>query len=224
MMADTTIDALAQKKKGNALKALTGCVLIAPIATALPATLTADSTADPGTPALQSLTGWSSFGLISDAGAVLSQSVNSSTLPAWGEAYPVRTDITSRTTTLKIVGLESNKTTIATYFGVSPSSLVPDATTGEVVITDKGDLTTIYYRVLVLAQDGAEGSEKWLGTLLPNANITSYGDMTFMSGDTAIEYDMTFTAYKDDTAGFAKKTFFAGPAWKTALANAGFGA
>lgn len=222
-MADTTVEALAAKVKTNALKALTGCVLIAPITTTLPTSLTADSTTDPGTPVLQSLTGWSSFGLISDAGAVLSQDVNSSSLAAWGEAYPVRVDITSRTTTLKLVALETNKTTLATYYGVDPASIIPDATTGEVVLTDVGDLTTTYYRVLVLAQDGAPGSEKWIGTLLPNANITSYGDMTFMSGDTSIEYDMTFTAYKDATAGFAKKTFIAGPAWKSALADAGFG-
>jgi hypothetical protein len=222
-MTATTFDALVTQAKGNVLKALNGGVLIAPISAALPASLTALSTGDSPAPVLQSLTGFSSLGLLTDDGAVLSQDVSSSAIQAWGQAYPVRTDVTSKTTTLKITGLESSKAVLATYFGVDPSTITPDADTGEVILTDVGDLSTTYYRVLVLSQDGAAGSEKWVATLLPNANITDYGDMTFMSGDTSIQYDMTFTAYKDDTAGFAKKTFYAGPGWLAGADAAGFG-
>lgn len=222
-MTEATFDGIVTTNTKNVRKALKGGVLIAPEGTALPTALTAMSTGDTPAPQLQELTGWSSFGLISDDGAVHAQDVSQSSIQAWGKGSPVRTDVSSRTRTLHIVGLETNKTTLASYFNVDPATLVPDETTGELVITDTGDLSTTYYRVLVLSQDGAAGSETWTGQLLPRASITDYGDMTMMSGDTAVEYDMTFTAYADDDAGFTMKEFLAGPGWLAGLATAGFG-
>lgn len=222
-MTETTFGALVTQDTGNVRKALKGGVLIAAETAALPSTLTAMSTGTTPVPELQALTGFSSLGFITDDGAVVSSDVSSSNIAAWGEGDPVRTDITSKTRTLKVTGLETNKTTLSTYFGVDPASLTPDATSGELSIEDIGDLSTTYFRVLILSQDGAEGQEYWVAQLLPRASITDYGDLTFASGDTPIEWDMTFTAYKDATAGYVMKTFFAGPGWLAALAGAGFG-
>lgn len=221
-MAATTFPALVTQSAGNVRKALTGGVLIAPITAALPTSLTAMDSGTPAKPALQSLTGFNSLGLISTDGAVFSRDITTSEVDAWGKGDPVRTDITKKTTTLHVTGLESNKYTIATYYNVDPATLVPNSTTGELTIAETGDLSTINYRVLVLSQDGAAGSEYWIARLLPRASITAVGDFTMANGDSDLRYDLTFTAYPDAVTGVSVQTTYAGPGWLTNKTQAGF--
>jgi hypothetical protein len=219
----TTFDALITKSNINVLKALKGGVLLGQMSAAVPSSLTIDSTVTPGTPVLQTLTGFSSMGFFSDSGAVFDESIDSSDTKAWGELEPVRRDITSDVTTLKVTGLESNKTTIAAFYDIDPTSLTPDSTTAELQIPKSTSPIAKYYRIIVLSQDGAAGSEYWIGRIMPRASITDRGSMTFDNGDTGIMYDMTFTAYLDSAAGYSVKTIYAGPAWKANLTAAGFG-
>jgi hypothetical protein len=218
----TTFGALVTQNNANVRKALKGGVLVAPMSQALPSSLTIDSPTTPGTPVLQTLTGFTSLGFFDDSGAVFDENINSSDIAAWGELAPVRRDITSDVTALKVTGLETNKTTLATYFGVDATTLVPDATTAELQIPKNASPVALYYRVLVLSQDGAAGSEYWIARMLPRASLTNIGSMTFASKDTPIAYDMEFTAYKDATAGYSVMTYLAGPGWKTNKTGAGF--
>jgi len=219
----TTFGALVTQDNSNVRKALKGGVLIAPMSSALPSSLTIDSATDPGTPVLQTLTGFTSLGFFDDSGAVFSENISSADIAAWGELEPIRRDITSDVTTLKINALETNKTTLATYFGVDPSTLTPDETTGELQIEKNPSPAATYYRVLVLAQDGASGSEYWIARMLPRASVTDLGDMTFASAKDGITFDMTLTAYKDSTAGYSVMTYLAGPGWLAGLTAAGLG-
>lgn len=219
----TTFDALMTSNNANVRKALRGGVLLGQMSAAVPTSITIDSTVTPGTPVLQTLTGFSAFGFFSDDGAVFDESIDSSDTKAWGELEPVRRDITSDVTTLKVTALETNKTTIAAFYDIDPTSLVPDTTTGELHIPKSTSPIAKYYRIIVLSQDGAAGSEYWIARILPRASITDRGSMTFDNGDAGIMYDMTFTAYKDSAAGFSVETIYAGPAWKTNLTAAGFG-
>lgn len=217
-MTTTTFGALVTQNRTNVRKALKGGVLIGQSTATLPTALTTG-----GTPALNTLTGFSSLGFISDSGAVVSDDEDTSDTKAWGELYPVRRDVTSRTTTVKVTGLETNKMTLSTYFSVDPTTLTPDETTGELVITDSTSSTPLTYRVLVLSQDGVPGAEFWQGKLLAAASVTARGDQTFASGDDDIEWEFTFTAYEDTVAGFAVKNFWAGPGWLANLTAAGLG-
>lgn len=221
-MTETTFDGLVTNNTANVRKALKGGVLVAPISTAIPTSLTIDSAGSPGTPVLQTLTGFSSLGCFSDDGAVFSRDTNDSTITPWGFLDPARRDITSDVTSVKFTALETNKQTLALYFGVDPSTLVPDATTGELHIDKAASSTAIYYRILVIGQDGAAGSEIWPARLLPRASVTDYDDITFQSGDTAIVYGMTLTAYKDAAAGYADRSIWAGPGFKSAQSAMGF--
>lgn len=221
-MAATTFPALVTQSSGNVRKALAGGVLIAPITAAIPASLTAMDTGTPPKPVLQTLTGFSSLGLITTDGAVFSKSITTSEVDAWGIGDPVRTDMQKKVTTLKVTGLESNKNTLATYYNVDPSTLVPNATTGELTISETGALTTIYYRILVLSQDGAAGSEYWVARLLPRASMTAVGDLVMANGDNDVRYDMTFTAYPDAVTGVSVQTTYAGPGWLANKTQAGF--
>lgn len=215
-MTATTFGALVTSDRTNIRKALKGGVLIGASTATLPTALTTTAT-----PVLSALTGFNSLGFISDSGAVVSDDEDTSDTKAWGQLYPVRRDVTSRTTTIKVTGLETNKTVLSTYFQVDPSTLVPDETTGELVITDSTSSTPLTFRVLLLSQDGAPGAEFWQGKLLPAASVTARGDQTFASGDDDIEWDFTFTAYEDAVAGYAVKNFWAGPGWLANLAAAG---
>lgn len=221
-MAETTFGALITQNSANVRKGLTGGVLIAPMSASLPTSLTIDSAETPGTPVLQTLTGFSSLGYFTDAGAIFSDAETDSTITPWGSLDPVRRDITSAVTTLHVVGLETNKQTIAAYLAADPSTLTPDATTAELHVDKSASPIAVYNRIILLSQDGAAGSEYWMGKILPRASVTTHGDQTFAEGDTPIEWDMTFTAFKDAAAGYSVRNFFAGPGWKTNKTGAGF--
>lgn len=218
----TTFDALVTQNTGNVRKALRGGVLWAPIATAIPASLTIDSPTTPGTPVLQALTGFSSLGCFTDDGAKFSRSVKDSTVTPWGFLDPARRDIVEDVTTCKITALETSKQVLAWYYGVDPATLLPDATTAELHIDKAASAQAVYFRMIVIGQDGAAGSEFWPARLLPRASVTNFDDIVFQSGDTAIMYGVEVTAYKDATAGYADRSIWCGPGWKTAQTAMGF--
>lgn len=221
-MTETTFDALVTKNSANIRKALKGGVMIAPATTAMPTSMTVDSAGSPGTPVLQTLTGFNSLGCFTEAGAVFSRDVNDSTITPWGFLSPARRDIVTDVTTCHIVALETNKQSLGFYWGVDPSTLTPDATTAELHIDKPNSPQAVYWRMIVMGEDGAAGSEYWPARWLSRASITSYGDMVFMAGDNAILYDVTLTAFMDDTAGYADRAIWCGPGWKTNKTAAGF--
>lgn len=218
----TTFGALATNNTANVRKALRGGVLWAPIATSIPASLTIDSPTTPGTPVLQTLTGFTSLGCFSDSGAQFSRAIKDSTITPWGFLDPARVDIVTDVTTCKITALETNKQTLAWYYGVDPATLTPDSTTGELHVDKAASAQAVYFRMIVLGQDGAAGSEYWPARLLPRASVTGFDDIVFQSGDTAIMYGATVTAYKDTTAGYADRSIWCGPGWLANKTAAGF--
>lgn len=221
-MAETTFDALVTNNTANVRKALKGGALWAPISTAIPSSLTVDSSGSPGTPVLQTMTGFSSLGCFSDDGAKFSREVKDSTITPWGFLDPARRDIVTDVTTCKITALETTKQVLAWYYGVDVSTLTPDATTAELHIDKAASAQAVYFRMLVLGQDGAAGSEYWPARLLPRASVTGHDDIVFQSGDTAIMYGVTVTAYKDASAGYADRSIWCGPGWKANKTAAGF--
>lgn len=218
----TTFDELATTNTSLVRKALKGGVLWAPESAAIPASLTIDSPTTPGTPVLQTLTGFNSLGCFSDDGAKFSRDVKDSTITPWGFLDPARRDIITDVTSVAITALETNKQTLAWYYGVDESTLTPDATTAELHIDKAASAAAFYFRMIVLGQDGAAGSEYWPARLLPRASITGYDDIVFQSGDTAIMYGVTITAYKDATAGYADRSIWCGPGWKADQTAMGF--
>lgn len=223
-MTETTFSTLVSYNDSNVRKGLVGGALFAPLATALPTSLTIDSAETPGTPVLQSLpTGFVNLGRLTDAGAVFAENVTSSDITGWGALEPIRRDITSDVKTLQIVGLETNKATISIFHDLDEASLpTPDATTKELQVPRSTTPVAKYFRILVLLQDGAPGSEYWFGRLFPRASVTSRGSQSWAAADTTVSWDITLTAYTDATAGYSSKDFYAGPAWKTNITGAGF--
>ena len=223
-MADLAFADIDVRNNKNVRKALRGGLWLAPETADPIETLTVDSTVTPGTPTLAALPAtYYGLGWINDAGAVFAEAIATSDINGWGGTEPVRRDITSDVTTVQVVGLETTKNTLATWYGVDPASIVPDATTGEVSILRASTPQDVYYRALVLGVDGPVGAEIYVAKFLPRVSISAKGGQTFsMGSDTGISYDMTFTAFLDNEVGTSERFLAGGKGWLSALADMGF--
>lgn len=170
-------------------------------------------------------TGWRDLGWLSEEGIGHGREIASSDIGAFGSPQPVRSDVTTDSTTLTCTAIETNLTTIRLETGANTAALAPDAATGEVSIAKPARPSARYYRVLSLAVDTDEaGREIYIARFLPRAKITSFGDKGFASGDTPIQTGFTFQAFEDSELGYSDKYIFAGPGWKALLTQMGFSA
>jgi hypothetical protein len=223
-VADLTFDDVDTRVDANVRRALRGGVWLAPEGTALPTTLTVDSTGSPGTPTLNAFgASFKGLGWLDDSGAVVSSAVTSSDVTGWGGVEPVRRDIISDVTTFHIVGLESRLSTMATYFSVDPATITADSTTGEVSIQKPTTPVAMYYAGIILAVDGPVSAEIYQAYFCPRISLTDKGDQAFASGDgDQVKWDMTLTAYTDATAGYAVDFRSGGAGWQDILSGMGF--
>lgn len=178
---------------------------------------------DTGTPTLALLPdGWTDFGLLSADGAQFSSSVDTTDITSWGRVEPSRRDITKDITTLKILMQETKLATLAAYFGVDPSTIVPTSLTGEVHIVKPSRPTALSYQLFALGVDQNDHGEIYCAAQMPRAQLTDKGDLSLMSGDDGVFYDTTWTAFTDAVAGYAVEFIFGGPGWKPMLADMGW--
>lgn len=212
----TGFAAIEDKKNQLIRKGLTGSVFIADAtATAVTkATLFDDVTGDLVSPLPD---GYWDLGYTTTDGAKISHSIKQSELDAWGSNYPVRTDITSIVPTLVVEAMETKLGTVGLSTGQDTSSIEAGAN-GAWSIQPSINPTTRFYRVLLLAVDKSELGEFVVARYLPNASITDLGDQTFANGDAAITWPLTFTAYPDNSLGYAED-YLVGGAAALALAS-----
>lgn len=213
-MTGTTWAAVDTSNASLIRKSLRGGVFLAAASATLPTSITSGST-----PTLSALpTGYKMFGMVSDNGCKISSDVSTSDVKAWGKLTPVRSDITSDVVKAQLTALETNKLTVETFFGVS--STTADATSGEVQVIKPSGSTVTYHRMLVVGLDGDDTNFSYVAWDLPYVSLTDRGDQTFSSGDDPLEWDMTFTAYPDPTAGYSARFLAGGTQWlalKTAM-------
>lgn len=224
MMADQTFADIDNRDGTTVFKALKGGIFLAPETAPALEALTADSAATPGAPTLAPLPDdYYGLGWLSTAGAVLSDAISTSDISGWGGLEPVRRDITSDVTTVQVVALQTTKNVMATFYGVDPSTITADTTTGEVSIAKPNTPQATYYRALVLGVDGAAANEMYFAHFLPRVSISARGSQTFAMGDdTGISWDMTFTAFTDPALGYADRFIAAGAGWKNLATATGF--
>lgn len=223
-MADLTFADVDTRNDKLARKALRGGVWIAPEGTALPSSLTIDSTGSPGTPTLNAFgASFKGLGWIDSSGAVIASAVTSSDTTGWGGTEPLRRDIISDVTTFQVVALETNKTTMATFWGVDPATLTADATTGEVSVVKPTTPQALYYAAIILGVDGPASKEIYNAYFCPRVSLTNKGNQVFATADgDNLKWDMTFTAYTDSAAGYAVDFRSGGAGWKPLITDMGF--
>ena len=199
-------------------KALEGSTFIAPTTSSA---ITALTGADSSLNALPA--GYNDLGWMSDDGAQFSADVESSDITSWGAVEPTRRDITSDVTTLQVNLQETNKHTIGLYTGADMTAVVPDATSGEVVIEKPDRPPVRFWRVLTIGVDIADGGEIYIARFLPRASVTDKDDQAFQSSDdSALGWPVTLTAYMDSALGYSERYYFGGPGWEALLSAMGF--
>lgn len=151
------------------------------------------------------LTGFVDGGYIGEDGVTLTlpDGGDRTTLRAWQNGAPVRVLRTPSedNPTLGFVFLETNLTTIETYFGVT---ITQTATEGSFEF-DVQDVRGHNSYVLDVV-DGAE----LIRNYAPNAIVTSVGDLVY-NGTEPIGYEITLECERDNTKGYNFKQ------WSTAL-------
>jgi hypothetical protein len=206
------------REKQNELirKALDGSTFITPRSTSNLTSITTGSGAD-----LVTLTNWEDLGWTNSDGVTFGRAIETSDVPAFGSQEPVRSDITSDTTTLQVVALETKLLTLGLYYNIDTTGLQAAATTGEFKMLKPTKSADLHYRVLALFVDESDDGEIYIARYLPNAKITERAEVVYSSGDDPIQYGLTFTAFNDAAAGTSEAYFFGGPGWKALLTQMG---
>lgn len=218
-MTGTDFAALLDAKRQLIRKTLQGLVAVAPISSAA---ITAATFADvDGLLALP--TGYKQLGVVDDNGAQFARAVDTSTVTSWGDVEPSRQDVKSDVTTLQVVANETRGQTIGLYTGADMTTVEADHTTGVVSIDKPAVPTLPQWRVLVIGSDTTDDGEIYMARHLLFTKITAYGNMQLNSSADAASpaWDITFTAFKDPTAGTAERWLFGGPGWTALLADMG---
>lgn len=218
-MTGTLFADLQDAKRQLIRKTLQGLVATAPLSAAA---ITGDTFADAaGLLALPA--GYEQLGVVDDNGAQFSRSVDTSTVTSWGDVEPSRQDIKTDTTTLVVACNETRAASMGLYLGVDMSGVEATHLTG-VVSIDKPQVTQLpQRRVLVIGVDTIDAGEIYIGRHLLSAKITAYNDMQLNSSADAASpmWGVTFTAFKDDTAGVSERWLFGGIGWRALLADMG---
>ena len=211
--ADVT---LSKKKNELIRKALDAHVAIGAIGATIPATITNVGGTDLVWP-----TGFESLGNHTEDGLTFGREVENSDITSHGQVDPSRSDIRRITSTLAVTAQETNLQTLQAHLGLDLSAVEPPAS-GEVVIAEPSRPKSIYYRVLAVSVDDADGGEIYIARLFPRAKVTEAGEQTWSDGDEAMVRPLTFQAYQDSAAGYSVRHYFAGPGWTALLEDMGF--
>ena len=215
-MADfETVRAAAQDL---VLSKLSLAILFAPMTS--PAITTVE---DPATGDLATLTGYKSAGILQkDAGLSITSNIDSSDIEGYGEVEPVRTIITKRTTAFNASFIETNREVIEKFWGVQlDSTNLTVSARGGVTVKAPVRPKNVFYRCILLGQDEVNGEDLFPYWILPKVKLTDV-DNVDAKDDDAIQYRMTFQAFRDPEVGFSVLQGWCGPGWQLLVDKTGF--
>lgn len=199
-----------------ALAPLNATVLLAPYASSAATTLENATTGDLDIPS-----NYVSVGHFQKkAGISLSTDMQSQDIEAYGEGDPIRTIISRRKTSFDFSMYQNQKNVLelmwATDFtGTTVSSF------GGVVLKAPSKPGNRLYRAVIVGQDDRDGDLIWVYWLLPKVRLEKVDNQT-LNDDGVLEYKPTLVAFKDDALGYSVAQGFAGPGWRSLVAQAGF--
>lgn len=217
-MTGVNYDTLENRQQALIRKMIEGSVFIAPYSATAITSLT---DTDKGLKTLPS--GYEDIGWLSDNGASLERKVDAPETKAWGSVEPVRTDIISDITSLKIECFETKRATIGLYSGADLSAVTADPTSGEVDIAKPARPGIAYHRALVVGVDLTDAGELYIARFLPRCRVTNYDNQEFMgSNDKPLTFGVTLTAYIDSVLGYSERFLAGGPGWASLQTTMGF--
>lgn len=209
--------ALANKKQELIRKAKDGSLFVGPISAPLITNLTTGAGAD-----LVPLdTAYADLGYTTTDGVTYGRTTDLSEVRSFGSVEPTRTDVTNDTITMAATGQETKLETIGLYTGADYATIEAAAVTGEVQVAKPDRPSFRYYRCLGLFVDDGDAGEIYFARYMPRSRVTEIGEQQYTDGDEAIGYPLTFTGYKDSTAGYSHKWLWGGPGWLALLDEMG---
>ena len=162
--------------------AVDGIVSTAPYSTSTPPTSSASTLAAP----------WVDLGYVSEDGVTEATAQSSEKIRAWQKGKAVRTVITEGETTYQLVLIQTNKDTVALYYGADVAS------DGSIVVNPMKERPLFELNLDVI--DGTDIVRAYA----PEAQVTEVGDQVYANG-VPIGYEVTITcAVVNDVAGSGK--------------------
>lgn len=153
--------------------------------------------------------GYHGLGYLDESGITFERNIETESVRALGYISDIRRDITSAERTVTLTALEWDKPSIRELADAVDLSNVEVGDNGEVSY-DIADVPSIkYYRMLVIARDGALDSEILRARLFARVSVTSYPSETWSNTDT-VSGELGLTAYHDEEAGFTVREFLGG--------------
>lgn len=178
---------------------------------------------DPATGDLVDLPDYRSAGILQkDAGLSITSNIDSSDIEGYGEVEPVRTIITKRTTAFNASFIETNREVIEKFWGIElDSTNLTVSSHGGVTVKAPVRPKNIFYRCILLGQDEVNGEDLYPYWILPKVKLTDV-DSVDAKDDDAIQYRMTFQAFRDPEVGFSVLQGWCGKGWQLLVDKTGF--
>lgn len=223
MATTTTFEAeLASNQPGGVWKALGGIIYYGGASVAIPTAFTTSATAD----MVQLVaTDYFKLGLITKGdGVTFSRDINTDEEEAWSYNEPVRTDITTDTTSAAFTLMETNRAALEMYdfVDLSNTSAPPDATSGEVAYNKPLANAITYRRLIFLGVDGVGTNRRYRWKIMPRAQVVGVDDEQWQVGSST-KFPLTIRATVDTALGYAVRNVMGGPGQKALNSALRFG-
>lgn len=203
----TTIEALKKKhnRTTNVRKGLNALAFLAPMTMAVPVSIT-----DAGGALKEIPADFMPLGLITTDGITFSADAKNEEVPALGYAEAVRSDLTGAPKSVKLTVLEPVRKTIQQLvYGIDLSQTKASKTTGEITFDEAAIPALDEYRLLLVMADGPAADEWLIGRCYPRVKLSSLPDEKWAASD-AIQFDLEFSAFMDETAGTSCRHYIGG--------------
>jgi len=204
-MPAASFESVADRDSGLIRKPLRGAVLLGKYGTAAAITTLVATGGQINVP-----TGYDSVGWIGEDGVTFSKETETSDVRGWGSASFLRRDIRSEDRSVQFVALETKRLTKELVEGQDLSTN-QISTAGELKIDIPDRPNTVYWRALIIGQDGSGSDLFYVGRVYHKVAVTSVDDETWSDGDDPLTYNITLSAFPDDTLGTLGSDFLFGP-------------
>ncbi len=131
-----------------------------------------------------------------------------------GSSMPVRSEIRRSTRRMTVTVLETRKAVLEAYLGMTiaaTATKIPVTTGNQHLTWDEPDLPIYpYVRLIALARDITDAGEMYMGQHFLRAKVTEVSELMWSDQDSAMAYQLTYTAFQDSVAGTPVRHFRAG--------------
>jgi hypothetical protein len=170
---------------------------------------------------LLSTDGWRDLGYLDENGVEFTPSLTMADTNGWQTRSPLRSDTTADTEQAMFTCLQSSPIVDALFEQLPLSSAGTEGATGYSLVHPVVP-QEVYRSLLFLAVDGTTSNPNFVAKLYPRCKIIKV-DKQDWQAKTETQYKITVQAYQDSVAGFTRKLFREGPAWRALGLPSGVG-